>query len=499
MTPGTNPSPQPRPDGAEPPSAPHISSPRTAPPRPSTPHPLPSPPASAQPPSSARSSVPHPSNEPHPPSAQPDPAVVAFGGGHGLAASLAALRRITRRLTAVVTVGDDGGSSGRLRAELGALPMGDLRMALAALAGADPWSSTWADLFQHRFGGSGPLAGHAVGNLVLTALAERAGSPVAALDLAATLLGAHGRVLPLSCEGIDIVADVAGLDPDRPGELTEVRGQVAVATTPGRVAAVRLAPAEPVACAEALDAAAAADWIVLGPGSLYTSVLPHLLVPDMDAAITGAAARRVMVLNLAPQPGETAGYTPEAHLEALVRHRPELRLDVVIADPTAVPDPAPLARAAADLGARLHLAPVRVPGTPRHDPALLAAAFQAVFASMPAGAAANTPANTPGNAAGNTAGTPAPGLGGVPGNGSLWGGRGTGPGAGGSGRPGPTPVQFASGTAAEAGSGDSGDVAVSGGAAGRLPGALFTDGRGAVECSSTGGLGRRLPSGEVKE
>ncbi|WP_163552807.1 gluconeogenesis factor YvcK family protein [Candidatus Frankia alpina] len=310
------------------------------------------------------------------------PAVVAFGGGHGLAASLAALRQLTSALTAVVTVGDDGGSSGRLRAEFGALPMGDLRMALAALAGPDGPPATWAELFQHRFAGSGPLAGHAVGNLVLIGLAERTGSPVAALDLAAGLLGARGRVLPLSTAGIDIVADVIGLDPAAPGAVTEVRGQAAVATTSGRVAGVRLAPAEPAACAEAVAAAQAADWLVLGPGSLYTSMLPHLLVPGMRRAITTARARTLMVLNLAAQPGETAGYTPQAHLDALRRHVPGLRLDVVIADPSAVPEPDPLARAAADLGARLHLAPVRVPGAPVHDPARLAAAFRAVFGTV---------------------------------------------------------------------------------------------------------------------
>ncbi|MCM3887133.1 uridine diphosphate-N-acetylglucosamine-binding protein YvcK [Frankia sp. R82] len=312
--------------------------------------------------------------------AGPAPAVVAFGGGHGLAASLAALRRLTAALTAVVTVGDDGGSSGRLRAELGALPMGDLRMALAALAGAEGDPAAWTDLFQHRFGGPGPLAGHAVGNLVLTGLAERTGSPVAALDLAAGLLGVRGRVLPLATAGIDIVADVAGLDPRDPEATTEVRGQAAVATTTGRVVGLRVAPPAPVPCREAVAAARAADWLVLGPGSLYTSMLPHLLVPGMRQAITSARGRTLMVLNLAAQPGETAGYTPQAHLDALRRHVPGLRIDVVLADPTAVPDPVPLAAAAALLGARLHLAPVRVPGAPVHDPIRLAAAFQAVFA-----------------------------------------------------------------------------------------------------------------------
>ncbi|MBL7552045.1 uridine diphosphate-N-acetylglucosamine-binding protein YvcK [Frankia sp. AgB1.9] len=310
------------------------------------------------------------------------PAVVAFGGGHGLAASLAALRRLTDRLTAVVTVGDDGGSSGRLRAELGALPPGDLRMALAALAGPDPWSRSWTELFQRRFEGDGPLAGHAVGNLVLAALAEHVGSPVAALELAAQLLGVHGRVLPLSEDGIDIVAEVAGLDPADPAATRLVRGQVAVASTAGAVCEVWVEPAEPRACAPACAAVEAADWLILGPGSLYTSMLPHLLVPEMHKTITGAAARRLLVLNLVAQAGETEGFTPEAHLRVLARHAPGLTVDVVLADPAAVPDPAELAAAAAELGARLHLAPVRAPEAPgTHDPVLLAAAFEGVFAA----------------------------------------------------------------------------------------------------------------------
>uniref|UniRef100_UPI0010417B73 gluconeogenesis factor YvcK family protein n=1 Tax=Candidatus Protofrankia datiscae TaxID=2716812 RepID=UPI0010417B73 len=313
----------------------------------------------------------------------PGPAVVAFGGGHGLAASLRALRRITHHLTAVVTVGDDGGSSGRLRAEFGALPMGDLRMALAALAGPDTWSSTWAELFQHRFGGDGPLAGHAVGNLVLTALAERHGSPVDALDLAGRLLGVAGRVLPLSDDGIDIVARVAGLDPADPHATVEVRGQAAVATTAGRVVSLCLQPAKPAACPQVLTAIDTAEWIVFGPGSLYTSVLPHLLVPEITDRLLGSPARRVMVLNLVPQPGETEGYPPEEHLRVIGTHAPELALDVVIADPDAVPDPVALARASAELGARLHLVPVAHPGEPRHDPRRLATAFETVFGLTP--------------------------------------------------------------------------------------------------------------------
>src|SRR5256714_10299125 len=153
---------------------------------------------------------------------------VALGGGRGLHASLSALRLITSDVTAVVTVADDGGSSGRLRRELGLLPPGDLRKALAALAGDDP---LWTTVFQHRFGGTGALAGHAVGNLVLAGLLEVLGVPVAVLDEAARLLDVRGRVLPMCTEPLEIEADVIGLD-ENPSAVRRIRGQVAVATTP---------------------------------------------------------------------------------------------------------------------------------------------------------------------------------------------------------------------------------------------------------------------------
>jgi uncharacterized cofD-like protein len=309
------------------------------------------------------------------------PRVVAFGGGHGLSASLSALRRVTSDLTAVVTVADDGGSSGRLRQELGALPPGDLRMALAALAGDDEWGRTWAQLAQHRFSGSGSLAGHPVGNLVITALADRLGDPVAALDLVGRLLQACGRVLPLATTPLEIVADVVGLDPADPGLAEEVRGQVAVATTPGRVIAVRLEPPEPAACGEAVQAVMEADWAVLGPGSWFTSVIPHVLVPEMAKALAGTRARRVVALNLSPQPGETDGFTPETHLEVLGAHAPELELDIVIADESAIGSgEAALRDAAAGFGAELVVAAVALgDGTPRHDPAKLAAVYADIF------------------------------------------------------------------------------------------------------------------------
>jgi uncharacterized cofD-like protein len=313
------------------------------------------------------------------------PRVVALGGGHGLAASLAALRRLTGHVTAVVTVADDGGSSGRLRRELGALPPGDLRMALAALAGDDDWGHTWADVLQHRFGGNGALAGHPVGNLLLTGLAETLGDPVAALDTVAELVGAVGRVLPMSPRPLEIAAEVSGLDDADPARVHKIRGQVAVATTIGHVVSVSLVPAEPPACAEAVQAVAEADLVVLGPGSWFTSVLPHVLVPDLLAALVATPARRVVALNLAAQPGETAGFSPQQYLEVLAAHAPSLRVDAVVADTDAVSDARGLMSGVSALGARLVLAPVAAgDGTARHDPERLALAYQQVLGEFPA-------------------------------------------------------------------------------------------------------------------
>ncbi|MGZ4608607.1 MAG: gluconeogenesis factor YvcK family protein [Blastococcus sp.] len=315
----------------------------------------------------------------------PGARVVALGGGHGLAASLSALRRVTDRLTAVVTVADDGGSSGRLRKELGVLPPGDLRMALAALCGDDDWGQTWSRVVQHRFRSEGALHDHAVGNLLPVALWELLGDSVTGLDWMARLLGAEGRVLPMSGVPLDIEAVVA-TDPDGSSAdargLVTVRGQVAVATTTGRVVQLSLVPPSPAACPEAVRAVRDADWVVLGPGSWFTSVIPHLLVPELAAALMQTTARRLVALNLAPQPGETAGFSPQAHLEVLAAHAPGLTLDVVLADPKTVPDVVALDRVAGRMGARVVLAPVGSPdGAPRHDPDLLAAAYQDLLAS----------------------------------------------------------------------------------------------------------------------
>ncbi|UOZ02547.1 MULTISPECIES: uridine diphosphate-N-acetylglucosamine-binding protein YvcK [unclassified Amycolatopsis] len=302
---------------------------------------------------------------------------VALGGGHGLHATLSAVRRVTPDVTAIVTVADDGGSSGRLRRELGLLPPGDLRQAFAAFA-AEDGGTLWAEVFQHRFGGDGALAGHAVGNLLLAGLFEVLGDPVAALDEACRLIGVSGRVLPMSPEPLEIVGEVSGLDSEDPAALRTIRGQVAVASTPGQVQRVSLhtpgrSGRPPQACAEAVDAVLAADVVFLGPGSWFTSVLPHLLVPGLHDALVKTTATKVLVLNLVPQPGETAGFSPERHLDVLSEHAPDLRVDAVIADRDSVPDPANLRRAAERLGGRAHLGAVADPEVAgRHDPDALA-------------------------------------------------------------------------------------------------------------------------------
>ncbi|GAA2049264.1 gluconeogenesis factor YvcK family protein [Williamsia deligens] len=306
--------------------------------------------------------------------------VVALGGGHGLHATVTALRRVFDHVTAVVTVADDGGSSGRLRSELGVIPPGDLRMALAALLEADADgsgdpSARWASVLQHRFGGRGALAGHPVGNLLLAGLADHLGDPVAALDAMVELFGLTGRVLPMSTVPLSIEADVSGLEDD-PRISRSIVGQVAVATTPGKVRRVRLLPADAPACDAAVEAIESADLVTLGPGSWFSSVIPHVLVPAQLAALKATRARRLLFVNLAPEPGETSGFSVERHLHVLHAHADDLRIDDVVVDGSSVPSDTErdhVARAAARLGARLHVGDLARPGTQVHDPAKVAA------------------------------------------------------------------------------------------------------------------------------
>lgn len=303
--------------------------------------------------------------------------VVALGGGHGLSASLSALRLLTNQLTAVVTVADDGGSSGRLRHELGVLPPGDLRMALSALCADTDWGMTWRDVMQHRFGSlpehNSPLEGHALGNLLIVTLWELLGDPVAGLRWAGALLGAQGQVLPMSITPLVIEGEV---DDDH-GTRT-VTGQVALAKEPF-VRNVRLQPPGAIACQQALEAVEAADCVILGPGSWHTSILPHLLLPELRQALVATEGQRIITMNLS-RDAETAGKTSAEELHILHEHAPELRIDAVIADPSAVEDREHLQDVAQGMGARVHFADLRLGSGQRvHSPFKLAAAYQEVL------------------------------------------------------------------------------------------------------------------------
>jgi uncharacterized cofD-like protein len=309
---------------------------------------------------------------------------VALGGGHGLHATLSALRLLTPDLTAIVTVADDGGSSGRIRRELPVLPPGDLRMALAALAGSDPEHREWVDVLQHRLGGDGVLAGHPLGNLLLTGLMEREDDPVRALDALAQLVGAVGRVLPMSPVPLDLIAEADRFDPEDPTRTRLIRGQSSIAATPGRIRSVRLvAPGAP-ACASAVDAVREAEVVVLGPGSWFTSVIPHLLLRELGRALATTNARIVVTLNLVPQVGETDDYAPADLLRMLLAHAEQfggLSVDTVVADEQAVPDVKELSRYTRTIGASLVLSKLAADDSAdKHDPRRLSAAFAEAFA-----------------------------------------------------------------------------------------------------------------------
>ncbi|MGH9154788.1 MAG: gluconeogenesis factor YvcK family protein [Acidimicrobiales bacterium] len=279
------------------------------------------------------------------------PRVVAIGGGHGLAATLGAARLYAGDICAVVSVADDGGSSGRLRDAFAIPAPGDLRRCLVALGDA---GSVWGRAFEHRFD-AGELEGHALGNLIIAGLAAAGGDFLGALDEAGRLVGAVGRVLPASSTPVVLKADANG---------GEVRGQVAVATA-GRIASVSLVPPDAEAPPAAVAALAGADQIVLGPGSLFTSVLAAAIVPALRRAIAAAAAPTIYVCNLRPQDPETAGYDVAAHVDALRAHG--VVPDMVLWDPVAIePGTIGLPAVAADLSR---------PSGDGHDPGKLAGAL----------------------------------------------------------------------------------------------------------------------------
>ena len=244
------------------------------------------------------------------------PRVVALGGGHGTAVTLRAVRRYAPSVTAIVSVADDGGSSGRLRELLDVVALGDMRKCLVALAEE---GSVLARAFEHRFE-DGELAGHALGNLVLAGLVEATGDLVAGIDAAAALLGAVGRVLPATIETVVLKAD---------GERGEVAGQVAVSAA-GRIRRVSLVPGDSSPPPEAVAALGQAYQVIIGPGSLYTSLLAAVAVPGITEALAQTPAQKVYVCNLRPQIPETEGYDAAAHVAALRQHGVEV--DVVLYD-----------------------------------------------------------------------------------------------------------------------------------------------------------------------
>lgn len=307
--------------------------------------------------------------------------VVALGGGHGLAASLSALRLVCEQVTAIVTVADNGGSSGRLREDYEVLPPGDLRMALTALCDDSEWGQTWSDVLQHRFTGNGHLAGHALGNLLIVALWQLHEDPVTGLDLVGRLLSARGRVLPMAAVPLELVAQVSGLHEDDPNRIEAVHGQVAVARTRGLVESISLVPENPPARPESVEAVCDANHIILGPGSWYTSVLTHLLVPELRTALVESKARKVLTLNLEMNTSETRGFSAAQHLQTLHATAPDLKVDTVLADPHAVEDADRLTRACRLLDAELVVAPLaQLDHIDRHDTLRLAAAYRDILA-----------------------------------------------------------------------------------------------------------------------
>ncbi len=303
------------------------------------------------------------------------PRLVAIGGGTGLPVLLRGLKAYTGNITAIVTVGDDGGSSGRLRGELGILPPGDIRNCILALADTEPLME---EVFAHRFR-RGSLAGHTVGNVILGGLSEVTGDFVRAIEAISRVLAVRGRVLPSTVEEVTLVAEME--------DGGVVRGETAIAAAGRKIRRLRLDPPAPGALASAVEAIAEADVIVIGPGSLYTSILPNLLLPEIGAALSCSRALRVFVVNVMTQPGETDGYAASDHLAALQAHVGRPGVDIVLVhngrlpeerlapyrEQGAQPVPADVERCVG-LGVHVVARDVASPeGLVRHDPDRLAA------------------------------------------------------------------------------------------------------------------------------
>jgi uncharacterized cofD-like protein len=253
--------------------------------------------------------------------------LVAMGGGTGLSTLLAGLKRLVGKrqgdlianLSAIVTVSDDGGSSGRLRDELQMLPPGDIRNCMIALSED---SNLLSRLFRHRFSGKGELAGHSFGNLFLAALTEVTGDFVEAVRLSSEVLASKGHIYPATINDVRLVAEME--------DGTEVRGETQITAAHSRIRSLRLEPEHCLPLPETLAAIRSADVITVGPGSLFTSILPNLLVARVASAIGSSNATKIFISNLMTQPGETDGYSARAHLEVVKKYAPEIRFDFIV-------------------------------------------------------------------------------------------------------------------------------------------------------------------------
>jgi uncharacterized cofD-like protein len=313
------------------------------------------------------------------------PRVVAIGGGHGLSALLRGLKAHTSNITAIVTVADDGGSSGRLRREYGVLPPGDFRMCIAALADDE---SLVTQLFQYRFGsgadaGASALTGHSFGNLFIAAMAELTGSFEKAVIESSRVVASQGRILPSTLEDVTLCAEFTGLEA-APAPENAARGESSIGKTGRAIERVWLEPNDPPAFPDAVRAILEAEIVVLGPGSLYTSVLPNALVRGIAGALGQTKAPVVYICNVATETGETDGYSLDQHVDALERHIGRGIIDIVLANDRVTPDAGPgivrPSNALSRASARVITADVVDEAAPdRHDPRKLGSAIMGII------------------------------------------------------------------------------------------------------------------------
>ncbi len=252
------------------------------------------------------------------------PRITVIGGGTGLSTMLRGLKEYSNNITAIVSVADDGGSSGELRRSMGVLPPGDIRSCLTALADDE---TLMGQLFQYRFASGNGLGGHSLGNLLITALAEITGSFEEAVSESGRVLAVRGKVLPATLHDVRLVADIQL--PDQVNEV-HVKGESKIPQTAGRIRRVWLEPDNPLAYPPAVQAILSSDLILIGPGSLYTSVLPNLLVPDLAEAVRVSRALKFYICNVASQPGETDGYNCGDHVRGIEKHLGVRLFDMVI-------------------------------------------------------------------------------------------------------------------------------------------------------------------------